>query len=197
MEGLATVVGAGYLAGLFTPRSSMVLAAEAPLPEQNGPLLRESPLAEAMLPRVEALLAGFKEELVAPIRDRVFSGERRKICQGLAELAVLDLLVRSDWIPLSVAEQGGSLRSQRPDGTEIEVGVLAFLQREPVDPESLHRLEQALQRVGSDRRYSVFVRRGLPAGFNPEPVRRSVELWLKEVDAGRWPGRNATNGRQR
>jgi len=120
------------------------------------------------------------------------SSERRRICQGLAELAGLDLLLRSGWGLESVSEAGGLIGAVRPSGQSVRAYCLAFLQREPVDAESLHGLENALERVGSDLRYSVFVRRGLPAGFDPEPVRRSVELWLREVEAGRWPGNYAT-----
>lgn len=124
--------------------------------------------------------------------ERIFSGERRRVCQGLAELVAVDLLSRSGWTLNGVEPAGGRLYAIRPAGEPIEVEVLAFLQREPVDPESLCRLESALQRVGSQRRYSVFVRRGLPKGFDPERVRRSVEQWLYEVEAGRWPGRYAS-----
>jgi hypothetical protein len=169
----------------------MVLTAEALMPEEIGGSL-PSPLAEELQPRVEALLAAFDADLSAPVADRIFAQERRRVCQGLAELAAMDLLSRSGWMLKGVAPAGGRLFANRPDGSDVEVEVLAFLQREPVDPDSLSRLEAALQRVGSSRRYSVFVRRGLPTGFDPERVRRSVELWLKEVEAGRWPGRYAS-----
>jgi hypothetical protein len=169
----------------------MVLTAEAPMPEESGDNL-ESPLAEELQPRVQALLSAYGADLVAPVADRIFSQERRRVCQGLAELAAMDLLSRSGWTINGVEHAGGRLYAHRPDDSPSEVEVLAFLQREPVDPVSLERLESALQRVGSSRRYSVFVRRGLPADFDPERVRRSVELWLKEVDAGRWPSRYAS-----
>ncbi len=169
----------------------MVLTAEAPMPEEYGDILR-SPLADELQPRVETLLSAYDADLVAPVSERIFSQERRRVCQGLAELAAMDLLSRSGWTITGVEPAGGRLFSHRPDGSTAEVEVLAFLQRERVDPASLARLESALQRVGSSLRYSVFVRRGLPEGFDPEQVRRSVELWLKEVEAGRWPGRYAS-----
>ncbi len=152
----------------------------------------QSPLSEASLARAERLLSCLEPEVAQPVRGRLVSPERRRVCQGLAELAVLDLLIRSGWGVESVSDAGGLIWSLRPSGERVQAHVLAFLQREPVNAESLHSLETALERVGSDLRYSVFVRRGLPAAFDPEPVRRSVELWLREVEAGRWPGHYAT-----
>ena len=66
--------------------------------------------------------------------------------------------------------------------------VLAFIQSQDPqgDPEALQRLKLSLGRVRSDLRFSVFVRQWLPSRFNPEPVRQAVDMWLQEVEAGRW-----------
>ena len=53
------------------------------------------------------------------------------------------------------------------------------------------RLRRALDRVGSRARIAVLVRRWLPHDFDPEPVRRAIDLWLREVDRGGWDGRYA------
>ncbi len=70
---------------------------------------------------------------------------------------------------------------------------LAFSQqlRPAPDRHVVARLARALDRVGSRTRIAVHVRRWLPHDFDPEPVRRAIDLWLREVDRGGWEGRYA------
>jgi hypothetical protein len=120
--------------------------------------------------------------------------DNRRFFQGFAELATAQLLEQAGWDVEVGDGQHAALRVSQSGLEPVNVMVLAFIQpHDPqMDPATLNRLRQALTRVRSDLRFSVFVRRWLPTDFNPEPVRQAVDLWLQEVEAGRWEGLFAT-----
>ena len=80
-----------------------------------------------------------------------------------------------------------------PAGELVDVAVLAFArqQRPIADRAVIDRLLRALDRLDSRSRVAVVIRRWLPHDFDPEPVRRAIDMWLQEVDRGGWEGRYA------
>ncbi|MCB9765694.1 MAG: hypothetical protein H6739_38325 [Alphaproteobacteria bacterium] len=131
-------------------------------------------------------------DVAEPLRDRMASLDNRRFFQGFSELTVASLLRDAGW-GLDGLSSTGLIRAVRPDGDTINVLTLAFLHaaRPQVDEQTVRRLHNALKRVSSRLRFTVFVRKWLPSDFDPEPVRQAVELWLREVEAGRWDGRFA------
>jgi hypothetical protein len=167
------------------------------MPQECKSFLGElcAPPAQRVREWIDASLGNLRPELAQGIRARMSSMDNRRFFQGFAELATAQLLEQSGWT-IDVAEgKGASLRAVSPSGgVPVHVMVLAFIQSQDPqgDPEALQRLKLSLGRVRSDLRFSVFVRQWLPSRFNPEPVRQAVDMWLQEVEAGRWDGHFAS-----
>ena len=71
---------------------------------------------------------------------------------------------------------------------------MAFLQTPP-DPNqqaSLEALARVVNRADSDRRITILVKSWTPHKFDPEPVRRCIDIWLEAIAKGEWHGRYAT-----
>ena len=126
------------------------------------------------------------------LADLLRSLDNRRWFQGFAELSTLDALRESGWA-LEGSDSDGRLTLFRPEGRPCNLQVLSFLHPGHVDrdAQASARLEAVLDRVYSKLKFAVFVRRSLPQIFDPEPVRQAVELWLREVEAGRWESRYA------
>ncbi len=126
-------------------------------------------------------------------REMIHSLDNRVFMQGFAELACHSVLSSTGWRALHLQEPGPLLVYADPTGAEADVMVLSFIRqlRPNADHAIIRRLVQSLDRVGARSRVAVVVRRWLPHNFDPEPVRRAIEMWLQEVDRGGWDGRYA------
>ncbi len=126
-------------------------------------------------------------------RDLLVSLDNRRFTQGHAEVAVSAMLRRSGWSAVGVRAPGPMLVFADPNGQEVDVAVLSFArqQRPKADQAVIDRLLRGLDRLDSKSRVAVVVRRWLPHDFDPEPVRRAIDMWLQEVDRGGWEGRYA------
>jgi hypothetical protein len=133
----------------------------------------------------------------ASARDRwsevLTSLDNRRFFQGFAEAAATVQLARAGWQLDGLQWPGPGLVMKHADGRELDVLVLSFIRQVRPGPDAamVARLHRALDRVGSRSRIAVLVRRWLPHDFDPEPVRRAIDLWLREVDRGGWDGRYA------
>jgi hypothetical protein len=166
------------------------------MPQECKSFLGElcAPPARRVRELLDHALDGLQPDLAAEIGARMSSVDNRRFFQGFAELATAQVFGDSGW-SVDIGE-GGSLPllARHEDGTAVNLMVLAFIQphHPQLDPLQLERLRTSLGRVRSDLRFSVFIRRWLPPEFDPEPVRRAVDLWLQEVESGRWEGDFAT-----
>ena len=126
-------------------------------------------------------------------RDLLVSLDNRRFTQAYAELAAASMLRRSGWTAVGVRAPGPMLVFADPDGNEVDVAVLSFARqlRPRADRAVIDRLLRGLDRLNSRSRVAVVVRRWLPHDFDPEPVRRAIDMWLQEVDRGGWEGRYA------
>lgn len=125
--------------------------------------------------------------------DLLRSLDNRRFFQGVATATAARILDDSDWTVVSPRWPGPILEARAPGGELVDVLPIGFVrQARPVaDRQVIARLSRALDRVGSRSRIAVVVRRWLPHDFDPEPVRRAIDLWLREVDRGGWEGRYA------
>jgi len=149
--------------------------------------------AEALRAALDAALLRMPFDVRERLADRLRSLDNRRFFQGFAELATCATLSESGWKIEGAGGLGEPLKFKRPGGADCNVVVVGFLHpgRPEVDSIPVARLRSALDRVFSRLQFAVFVRRNLPPSFDPEPVRRAVELWLREVEAGRWESRYA------
>lgn len=137
------------------------------------------------------------QALPDPVRGRVsdllHSVDNRRFFQGFAELASLITLISTGWTALELSWPGPVIAMKRPDGRRADLVALAFVRsvRPTGEAAAVARLQDTLERVASDLRFGVFVRKWLPHDFDPEPVRQAVQIWLREVAAGAWEGRYA------
>jgi hypothetical protein len=125
--------------------------------------------------------------------DVLSSVDNRRFFQGYAEVAVARLLLLHGWSVDDLLYPGPTLQVRDPQGRPFLAPTLAFIHQHcDADVTSIVRLTRSLDRVGAKARIVVMVDRWLPHDFDPEPVRRAVEVWLKEVDRGGWDGRYAS-----
>jgi hypothetical protein len=146
---------------------------------------------------VRAGLDAVVTRLGPPMEERavelLHSLDNRRFFQGFSEVATLAALDGAGWSVRGLHRPGPRIEVVRPGGTPLLVSVLAFLHqtRPGGEEETRKRLIDALSRVASRQRFAVLVRRWLPHDFDPEPVRRAIELWLGQVAGGQWDGRYA------
>jgi len=145
----------------------------------------------------ESLIGGVNSmppEVADRLAQLLSSLDNRRFFQGYAELAFAWILRSAGWEILGLGSTSRLLRALRPSGgPAVNLLACAFVHsgRLDLDEHTVSRLHNALGRVRSNLRFSVFVRKWLPASFDPEPVRRAVELWLRDVEAERWDSRFA------
>ncbi|HCH64465.1 MAG: hypothetical protein CL927_05440 [Deltaproteobacteria bacterium] len=125
--------------------------------------------------------------------ELLHSLDNRRFVQGLGEVAAHAVLHASGWQVLRSESPGPVLVFADPDGEEVDVSVLSFIRqlRPLADRAIIENLVRCLDRLTSRSRVAVVVRRWLPHDFDPEPVRRAIDMWLQEVDRGGWEGRYA------
>jgi hypothetical protein len=121
------------------------------------------------------------------------SFDNRRFFAAFGEMMVLDGLRERGWTAEGLRWPGPTIEIRRPDGRKADLVILSLIrqQREKPDREAAERLSRSLSRVSTRSRIVILVRRWLPHDFEPEPVRRAVEVWLREVDRGGWDGRYA------
>lgn len=148
-----------------------------------------APQREALERAVSLLPASLAEHVI----DQLRSVDNRRFFQGFVEVACATILLQAGWEIDGVRQPGAMITALRPSGELINVLPLSFIRsgQPEIDAVGLERLRGALSRVSSRMRFAVYVRKWLPVAFNPEPVRQAVELWLREVEHGRWQGRFA------
>ena len=167
-----------------TPAPELTLVAIQP------PKLMNSEILSAIEPAFNSI----DDLLSEAIRKRVTTDNDNKFFQGFSELSVAYLLSKSGWTVRSLSLSNGMLSALRPNGSPINILVRGFIQSHSpkIDEATALALEASLMRVHTSRRFSVFVRRLLPADFDPEPVRQAVQLWLGQVARDEWDGEFAT-----
>ncbi len=138
---------------------------------------------------VARMVPAVQERLVELLR----SLDNRRFFQGFSEAAALAALEPAGWAARALQRPGARIVIGRPTGPAVALSILAFLHqtRPQGEQETRRRLVDALSRVASRRRFAVLVRRWLPHDFDPEPVRRAIEIWLGQVHGGKWDGRYA------
>ena len=125
--------------------------------------------------------------------ELLHSLDNRRFVQGIGEVAAHAMLRAAGWQVLRTESPGPILVFKDPDGREVDVSVLSFVRqlRPLADQAIIEKLVRSLDRLTSRSRIAVVVRRWLPHDFDPEPVRRAIDMWLQEVDRGGWEGRYA------
>jgi hypothetical protein len=115
--------------------------------------------------------------------DTLGSLDNRRFFQGYAEVVSTALLARSGWT-LDAELPGTTLPVRDPEGRSFDALVLGFVRQVRPGPDRgvLERLANAINRVGGRSRIIVCVRKWLPHDFDPEPVRRAIDLWLTDAD---------------
>ncbi|MFM2244196.1 MAG: hypothetical protein RL071_270 [Pseudomonadota bacterium] len=119
--------------------------------------------------------------------------DNRRCFQAFAELLAVSWAGGAGLHPDGLRWPEAAISLRAADGRTADMLVLGLIRgvRSGPDDDQVRALVAALDRVSSRARIAVLVRRWLPDAFDPEPVRRAIELWLREVDRGGWDGRYA------
>ncbi len=143
--------------------------------------------------RLRAMVERIGEPMSTRATSLLSSLDNLRFFQGFAEISVVCMLTRQGWRLTGLHGAGPRIEVTRPDGAVFCLSVLSFLHqtRPGGDEQTRQRLVDALSRVASKHRFVVLIRRWLPHDLDPEPVRRSLELWLQQVGSGAWEGRYA------
>ena len=148
--------------------------------------------------RVRSWLEEEASRVATPIArrwaDTLGSFDNRRFFQGYAEVLTAALLTRSGWTLEGLSEPADTLSVRDPQGSAFGALVLSFVRQVRPAPDRivLERLANAINRVGGRSRIIVCVRKWLPHDFDPEPVRRAIDLWLTDADRSSLNSRYAT-----
>lgn len=125
--------------------------------------------------------------------DLLSSLDNRRFFQAVGEAMLVGQLLERGWSAPALSWPGPGLLLRDRTGISWYGLFLSFLRpvRVAVDQQTTERLRRAVNRAGVRRRVGMVVHRWLPSELDPEPIRRAVELWLREVDRGTWSGRYA------
>ena len=151
--------------------------------------------------RLRARLSEIAGAAPSPLQDRwasaMDSTDMPRFFQGYCELTTAAFLIEAGWTVTGYGAPGPSLQIERTVQGKVETArvlVLAFIQpgRRAEDTQAISRLVRSLNRARTRNRFAVLVRKWHPHDFDPEPIRRAVDLWLRKVARGQWEGRAAT-----
>jgi len=138
------------------------------------------------------------EQVAEPVKERwrtsLQSTDNRKFFQGYSEAVSAAFMMKSGWSAVDLCEPKQCMVMRHTDGREVRIVTLAFLQTQPreADQAALETLARVVNRAESDRRITILVRKWTPHEFDPEPVRRCIDIWLDAISKGEWKGRYAT-----
>jgi len=132
---------------------------------------------------LEGIAAMAGPQLTDRWREQLNSLNNLRFFQGYAEATATHLLHRAGWVIDALDWPGPLLCGQTPNDEDADVLVLSFVRqvRPSQDARSIERLVRTLNRVDARVRIGVYVQKWLPHNFNPEPIRRAVEMWLRDV----------------
>lgn len=127
-------------------------------------------------------------------QESLRSTDNRKFFQGYAEAISAAFLVDAGWSLVDVCSPKSCLVLKHTDGREQRLITLAFLQslQSPEEKAAIEQLARVANRANSDRRITILVHKWTPHKFDPEPVRRCIDIWLDAIAKGSWKGRYAT-----
>ncbi len=127
-------------------------------------------------------------------QESLRSTDNRKFFQGYAEAISAAFLVNAGWSIVDVCKPKPCLILKHADGREQRLITLAFLQaiQSPQEKSAIETLARVANRADSDRRITILVHKWTPHEFDPEPVRRCIDIWLDAIAKGNWKGRYAT-----
>jgi hypothetical protein len=138
------------------------------------------------------------EQVATPVQKRweasLQNTDNRKFFQGYSEAVSAAFMMRAGWSVVDLCQPKQCLVMRHPDGREVRIVTLAFLQSQPreADKVALETLTRVVNRAQSDRRITILVRKWTPHDFDSEPVRRCIDIWLDAIAKGEWKGRYAT-----
>ena len=126
--------------------------------------------------------------------ESLLSTDNRRFFQGFGEAISSAFLVRSGWQVADICEPRPCVVLRHPDGRDMRVVTLAFLKTpaRTADLEAKRTLARVVNRADSDHRITILVKKWEPHEFDPEPVRRCVDIWIDAMRTGQWNGRYAT-----
>jgi len=159
--------------------------------------LLSSPEGARLRDRLNDIASSADTKLKQRWTESMASADPRRFFQGYAEISTTAFLREAGWRLTGNESNGSEIRVERntKDGTiqACRVLVLAFIQpgRTSHETEAMGQLIRSLNRARARHRIAVLVRRWHPHDFNPEPIRRAVDLWLRKVARGQWNGRSA------
>ncbi len=137
-------------------------------------------------------------QVASPVQDRwadsLRSTDNRRFFQGFGEAVSAAFLAKSGWSIVDLCAPRPCLLLKHQDGRTMHMVTLAFLKHPPrlEDERARETLARVVNRADSDRRITILVHKWNPHPFDPEPVRRCVDVWLAAIKKGEWKGRYAT-----
>lgn len=152
-----------------------------------------SPEGGAQRLALEEVASKVGPEVARRWSDLLSSLDNRRFFQAVGESMLVHLLLQRGWTVPALSWPGPGLQLRDRTGISWHGLFLSFLRpvRSAVDLQTIERLRRAVNRAGARRRVGMVVHRWLPEALDPEPIRRAVELWLREVERGSWSGRYA------
>ena len=102
--------------------------------------------------------------------------------QGVAEVVSYLRLHEQGWKAIDYVEGSPALIVESESGQRHYLAVLSFFQRrdEALEQKQAYSLARVLNRIQSDYRIGLVIRKPLVQDFDAEAIRRAVEIWLRQ-----------------
>ncbi|MEL6344337.1 MAG: hypothetical protein AAFV53_14565 [Myxococcota bacterium] len=133
--------------------------------------------------RMQAVAAAAGEDVVIRWQELLNTLDNPRFFQGFSEVQLCERLFYAGWSVIELGWPGPIIRVRSPHGKSFNLIVLSFIRqlRPRPDLETLKKLVRTLNRANARSRIGVHVQRWLPHDFDPEPIRRAIEMWLRDV----------------
>jgi hypothetical protein len=148
------------------------------------------PLGPECRARLRATLAALPEDVRDAVVSALIDPERND--WGRAAFLGITLAVRAGAKPTAMGNDDlVELVLPRGDRFGLQPLLFSLPAHRWGEPSDVRRLLDALDATFGERRYLLYLRRPIPVGIDPGPIRRAVHLWLSAIDRGERAERHA------
>ena len=148
------------------------------------------PLGEDARARLHAALAMLPEDVREAVLAALLDPERND--WGRAALLGLMLAIAAGARPVGMGTDDlVELVGSRGDRFGLLPVLFSLPRHRWGAPEDVRRVLDTLDATFGDRRYLLYLRRPIPGGVEPGPIRKAVSLWLSAIDRGERGERHA------
>ncbi len=171
---------------------------EVPTPSQSFVVTlcqRNEPAILAFKEQIDGWFGRLREDAQDHYRERLQSLDNQEFFQAFTEMVLHELALNNSMKILTYPDtENESLAIALPNGHgSFAAAVQSFIPEIQVRG-SMRPFRRLLRELGGIEHrflFSVYLKRWLPFDFDPQPIRRALEVWLNSLEDTNWEGKYA------